>query len=71
MAHGAPGLRLGWLTTTGAGLYERLREARTAGPCAACGCPPTGSPMTRSPPSTAASPSAALDRLADALQRDG
>lgn len=27
-AHGAPGLRLGWLTTTDAGLYERLREAK-------------------------------------------
>jgi hypothetical protein len=27
-AHGAPGLRLGWLTTTDADLYERLREAK-------------------------------------------
>lgn len=27
-AHGAPGLRLGWLTTTDAGLYEQLREAK-------------------------------------------
>jgi aspartate/methionine/tyrosine aminotransferase len=27
-AHGAPGLRIGWLTTTDAGLYERLREAK-------------------------------------------
>ena len=27
-AHGAPGLRLGWLTTTDAELYERLREAK-------------------------------------------
>jgi aspartate/methionine/tyrosine aminotransferase len=27
-AHGAPGLRLGWLTTTDAGLYARLREAK-------------------------------------------
>jgi aspartate/methionine/tyrosine aminotransferase len=27
-AHGAPGLRLGWLTCTDAGLYERLRNAK-------------------------------------------
>ena len=27
-AHGAPGLRLGWLTTTDADLYERLRNAK-------------------------------------------
>jgi hypothetical protein len=27
-AHGAPGLRLGWLTTTDADLYEQLREAK-------------------------------------------
>jgi aspartate/methionine/tyrosine aminotransferase len=27
-AHGAPGLRLGWLTTTDAALYEQLREAK-------------------------------------------
>lgn len=27
-AHGAAGLRLGWLTTTDAGLYERLRNAK-------------------------------------------
>ena len=27
-AHGTPGLRLGWLTTTDAELYERLREAK-------------------------------------------
>jgi hypothetical protein len=27
-AHGAPGLRLGWLTTTDAELYEHLREAK-------------------------------------------
>ncbi|WP_243866628.1 pyridoxal phosphate-dependent aminotransferase [Actinophytocola oryzae] len=27
-AHGAPGLRIGWLTTTDAGLYERLRQAK-------------------------------------------
>jgi aspartate/methionine/tyrosine aminotransferase len=27
-AHGAPGLRLGWLTTTDAELYEQLREAK-------------------------------------------
>ncbi|WP_240670622.1 pyridoxal phosphate-dependent aminotransferase [Actinoplanes solisilvae] len=27
-AHGAPGLRLGWLTTTDAALYDRLREAK-------------------------------------------
>src|SRR3712207_4263512 len=27
-AHGAPGLRLGWLTTTDPGLYERLRIAK-------------------------------------------
>lgn len=27
-AHGAPGLRLGWLTTTDGALYERLREAK-------------------------------------------
>jgi aspartate/methionine/tyrosine aminotransferase len=27
-AHGAPGLRLGWLTTTDAALYERLRNAK-------------------------------------------
>jgi len=27
-AHGAPGLRIGWLTTTDADLYERLREAK-------------------------------------------
>ena len=27
-AHGAPGLRVGWLTTTDAELYERLREAK-------------------------------------------
>ncbi|MEO3744897.1 pyridoxal phosphate-dependent aminotransferase [Plantactinospora sp. B5E13] len=27
-AHGAPGLRVGWLTTTDADLYERLREAK-------------------------------------------
>jgi hypothetical protein len=27
-AYGAPGLRLGWLTTTDAELYERLREAK-------------------------------------------
>jgi aspartate/methionine/tyrosine aminotransferase len=27
-AHGAPGLRLGWLTTTDADLYERLRAAK-------------------------------------------
>lgn len=27
-AHGAPALRLGWLTTTDAGLYERLRAAK-------------------------------------------
>lgn len=27
-AHGAPGLRLGWLTTTDAALYERIREAK-------------------------------------------
>jgi len=27
-AHGAPGLRLGWLTTTDAELYERLRTAK-------------------------------------------
>lgn len=27
-AHGAPGLRLGWLTTTDAELYERLRNAK-------------------------------------------
>ena len=29
-AHGAPGLRIGWLTTTDADLYERLREAKFA-----------------------------------------
>jgi aspartate/methionine/tyrosine aminotransferase len=29
-AHGAPGLRVGWLTTTRADLYERLREAKFA-----------------------------------------
>lgn len=29
-AHGAPGLRVGWLTTTDAELYERLREAKFA-----------------------------------------
>jgi aspartate/methionine/tyrosine aminotransferase len=29
-AHGAPGLRIGWLTTTEAELYERLREAKFA-----------------------------------------
>jgi aspartate/methionine/tyrosine aminotransferase len=27
-AHGAPGLRLGWLTTTDPALYEKLREAK-------------------------------------------
>jgi aspartate/methionine/tyrosine aminotransferase len=27
-AHGAPGLRLGWLTTTDAELYEQVREAK-------------------------------------------
>ncbi|MFI5958072.1 aminotransferase class I/II-fold pyridoxal phosphate-dependent enzyme [Cryptosporangium sp. NPDC051539] len=27
-AHGAPGLRVGWLTTTDADLYTRLREAK-------------------------------------------
>ncbi|WP_194239781.1 pyridoxal phosphate-dependent aminotransferase [Amycolatopsis sp. YIM 10] len=27
-AHGAPGLRIGWLTTTDPGLYERLRQAK-------------------------------------------
>jgi aspartate/methionine/tyrosine aminotransferase len=27
-AHGAPGLRLGWLTTTDDALYDRLREAK-------------------------------------------
>jgi aspartate/methionine/tyrosine aminotransferase len=27
-AHGAPGLRLGWLTATDPGLYERLRNAK-------------------------------------------
>jgi aspartate/methionine/tyrosine aminotransferase len=27
-AHGAPGLRLGWLTTTDAELYDQLREAK-------------------------------------------
>jgi len=27
-AHGAPGLRIGWLTTTDADLYERLRQAK-------------------------------------------
>lgn len=27
-AHGAPGLRIGWLTTTDAELYQRLREAK-------------------------------------------
>jgi aspartate/methionine/tyrosine aminotransferase len=27
-AHGAPGLRLGWLTTTDAALYEQVREAK-------------------------------------------
>jgi DNA-binding transcriptional MocR family regulator len=27
-SHGAPGLRLGWLTTTDAALYARLREAK-------------------------------------------
>jgi aspartate/methionine/tyrosine aminotransferase len=27
-AHGVPGLRLGWMTTTDAELYERLREAK-------------------------------------------
>jgi aspartate/methionine/tyrosine aminotransferase len=27
-AHGAPGLRLGWLTTTNAPLYDQLREAK-------------------------------------------
>jgi hypothetical protein len=27
-AHGAPGLRLGWLTTTDGALYEQLREAK-------------------------------------------
>ncbi|MEE6263418.1 pyridoxal phosphate-dependent aminotransferase [Plantactinospora sonchi] len=27
-AHGAPGLRIGWLTTTDPDLYERLREAK-------------------------------------------
>jgi aspartate/methionine/tyrosine aminotransferase len=27
-AHGAPGLRLGWLTTTNAGLYDQLRQAK-------------------------------------------
>jgi aspartate/methionine/tyrosine aminotransferase len=27
-AHGAPGLRLGWLSTTDASLYERLRDAK-------------------------------------------
>ncbi|MFF5292758.1 pyridoxal phosphate-dependent aminotransferase [Paractinoplanes globisporus] len=27
-AHGAPGLRLGWLTTTDPALYDRLREAK-------------------------------------------
>jgi aspartate/methionine/tyrosine aminotransferase len=27
-AHGAPGLRLGWLTSTDAALYERLRNAK-------------------------------------------
>ncbi|MEU7798985.1 pyridoxal phosphate-dependent aminotransferase [Micromonospora arborensis] len=27
-AHGAPGLRLGWLTTTNAALYDQLREAK-------------------------------------------
>jgi hypothetical protein len=29
-AHGAPGLRIGWLATTDANLYERLREAKFA-----------------------------------------
>lgn len=27
-AHGAPGLRIGWLTTADTGLYERLRQAK-------------------------------------------
>jgi aspartate/methionine/tyrosine aminotransferase len=36
-AHGAPGLRLGWLTTTDTELYERLRNAKfvTAIACSA------------------------------------
>jgi aspartate/methionine/tyrosine aminotransferase len=35
-AHGVPGLRIGWLTTTNAALYEQLREAKFLTTIACC-----------------------------------